>query len=49
MAEPCPKCKGNRWKTVINGKKYVCRICHYVREIKETKRGGDQHGSESRR
>jgi len=36
----CPKCKGSRWKTVEKGKKYVCRNCHYIREIKEVKREG---------
>ena len=36
----CSKCKGNKWKTVVKGKKYMCRICHHVREIKEVKREG---------
>ena len=38
--KPCPKCKGNKWKTVVKGKKYMCRICYHVREIKEVKREG---------
>lgn len=36
----CPKRKGSRWKIVEKGKKYMCRICHYIREVKEVKREG---------
>ena len=36
----CPKCKYNRWKTKIKGKKYQCRKCGYIK-IKE---GNNEEG-----
>ena len=29
--KPCPKCKTNKWKTVVKHKEYKCHKCNYVR------------------
>ena len=31
--KPCEKCKGNRWKTLVKGKKWQCRKCGEIRRI----------------
>jgi ribosomal protein L37AE/L43A len=32
-AEPCEKCKTNRWKTKEKGKVYECRKCGHLRSL----------------
>lgn len=31
MNDPCEKCGGNRWETVIKGMAWKCRKCDHVR------------------
>ena len=26
----CPKCGGNRWKTIQKGRKFQCRLCWWM-------------------
>jgi len=37
---PCPKCNGNRWKTLQKGHRYQCRTpgCEYLRVDQRRKR-----------
>lgn len=29
--KPCEQCHQNRWRTMIKGGKWQCRVCGYVR------------------
>jgi ribosomal protein L37AE/L43A len=32
--EPCPKCKRNRWRTVVKLLAWRCRWCGYLRDYR---------------
>lgn len=29
---PCPRCRRNRWKTLVKGLAWMCRNCRQIRD-----------------